>query len=178
MQATSEVLAFALSADDCKAIKLANRFVVRLQEGTAVLECIRRKSPSRDSVFTPDERAREERRTIACYAESTAIRATFVGLYPDGQWQALGLLVRPGDQIRLNARDNQNGYLKHAIIQREALDPQYHPEYHGIHTDECLLSIARPHKNAHPTNPRVIVRDMVMKTDNCPDNSARAIQRT
>lgn len=90
-----------------------------------------------------------------------------------GNWAALALIVKPGDELRFRAIDNQNGYLKAAEIRPERLNPEYHLFYDGIHHDTLYVDVIRYGKN---NTPKVILRDFHLDDVICPDNTARALR--
>ena len=102
----------SLSSDDVQAMKAASRFVVRLEDGRAKLQCIKHDKGRTSGPFSTDPAELE--RTIVC--EAQRVKACFVRMYPDGAWQALARLVRPGDRLIFRANANNNGYLDAAII--------------------------------------------------------------
>jgi len=90
----------------------------------------------------------------------------------------IGLLshvLRAGDEIIFEMRDNSNGYLDAAVIPPENLkNPHVHSEYRGIHNDELLITIKRPLKNGEH---KTIADRVVIQSQQCPDNTARMIKK-
>jgi len=157
-----------LTKEDVQAIKQADRFVVRLDNGTAKLEAIKRIRAKKDGPFSSEET--ELRFTIEGPAHSN-VSATFVCLYPHGQWEALALIVRPGDELKFSARTNGNGYLEAAVIPAGKLEHHY-SGYDKLYHDELTVSVFRSANGRSKT----IIREMILDDSICPDNSARAIR--
>ncbi len=161
-----------LTKDDVKAIKEAQTFIVYLRrdEGTFTLK---KRVSKKNELFTVEEDyARYEMKLeddqITLPRDEN--RATFVSLYADGAWDALKRLVRVGDRLIFRARENGNGYLNAAIIPAGALKEDFHHGgYDRLFVDELSVSIVR--------NGRMIVREMVVESSICPDNTARAFRR-
>ncbi len=94
------------------------------------------------------------------------------GVY--GNFGALRLLVREGDELHFRVSDNKNGYMEAAVIPAENLksfvngeNRSYHPTYYGLHNDTMYVDIIRKGKT--------IIRNMYLQSSTCPDNSARML---
>jgi hypothetical protein len=70
-----------------------------------------------------------------------------------GNWQALCMMIRPDDKVIFHARVNGNRYTEDS----------------ELFVDEFAVNIVRKDK--------VIVRDMVLASTICPDNTARMLQK-
>jgi len=159
-----------LTAEDCAAIRGATTYVVRLEGDTVRLDLTRKeRTPDRKDGYGRTTVERE--RTIGG-AAGTTVRGTFVELYPGGAWQALSLIVRPGDVLRFYAHDdNSNGYLRAAVIPPGAMNEQYHYQgYPRIYLDECCVDVVR--------GTRLVLNRLVLCHQVSPQNSARAVQPT
>lgn len=91
----------------------------------------------------------------------------------NGNWDALRMLLKEGDEVSFHVTDNINGYMKAAVIPAENLnkdkeDSFRHPTYYGLHNDTMYVNIKRKGK--------YILRDFVLVVNQCPDNSARMLQ--
>ena len=162
----------ALTKDDVKAIKEAQTFIVYLRRDEGSLT-LKKKIRKKDLLFTTDEdyaryEMKLENDQITLPRDHN--RATFVSLYADGAYDALKRLIRVGDKLIFRARENGNGYIDAAIIPPGALKEDFHlGGYDALFVDELTVSIVR--------NGRMIVREMVVESTVCPNNSARAFHR-
>ena len=157
-----------LRKDDIKAMKAADRVAIKLSDATGQFTLIKDIRQVNTGVFELEGNSHEARRTLQG-AIGTTTEAWFYISYAKscGQWQALCAIVRPGDQVELRARENNNNYLDAAEIPHGKLG-EYHGRYEKLHHDECLVTIVRKDKR--------IVRDLLLVWSVCPDNTARAIK--
>jgi len=77
-------------------------------------------------------------------------------------WEALGLIIRSGDEVRFYARDNRNGYEKTATAYLG------NEKYEGLHHDQLVASVHR--------NGKKILNSLVLEQSVCPDNGVRPIK--
>ena len=87
-----------------------------------------------------------------------------------GNFAALRMLLKDGDDLFFHARDNSNNYCKAAEIPSDKLNTDgdfHHPDYHGLHDDVMFVDIIR--------NNKTILRDFIVDYSVCPDNSARLL---
>ena len=91
-----------------------------------------------------------------------------------GNFGALRLLLKEGDELSFTVTDNTNDYMKAVVIPAENLNKDKensfpHPTYYGLHNDTMYVNIKRKGK--------YILRDFVLDCRQCPDNSARMLVR-
>lgn len=161
-----------LTKDDVTAIKAATKYSLRIDRQLVRLELskdIRR--PERKDGFTDDRG--ELSRTIEGPAPDFRGKVWFWAPYcrSNGNWQALRLIVRPGDSLRFYADDGYtNDYLRAAEIPAGKLtDSPYHASgYDRLYVDSLHVDVVRKGKT--------IIRGLTLTVSICPQNSARAVQ--
>lgn len=153
-----------LTADDVKAIRKGNDFVVTSDGEIALLSVTRQ--GRLDGVFATTEGRRE----IVCDLNSTQT-GCFVMLYRPGNWQALGAIIRTGDRLLFAMRQNNNQYMDAAVIPAGTLDG-HNGGYSSLHVDELLVTVQRTGANGKE---RTVVHEMVLDTSQTPNNSARPL---
>lgn len=164
---TAEEVTTGLTADDITAIRTASRIVVRFKDQTAQIECTRQIRPK--TVKGYESELTELKREIPIRSRWMG-KAVFMSHFNSGAWQALSLILRPGDELYGRCSENGNGYLDKAVIPAEAWtgdSARYHGYYGSLHHDCCWLSIGRKDKT--------VIHDLLMIDSICPNNSARAI---
>jgi hypothetical protein len=109
---------YQLTADDVKAIKTADDYVVHLKNGKATLRASKRIQPKKGDPFQTHETSAD--RVITCSTSVTTI-ATFVDMYRPGQWRALAALIRPGDSLEFRAENNNSENLTAAGFWNDVL---------------------------------------------------------
>lgn len=160
-----------LTADDVTALRTMDKVVVNIKDDSATIRVIKT-MPARKGYP-----ATESEREILADANSRGTTACFVTLFPRGEWRALALLAHAGDRLIFRVADNQNSYLRAAVVPAANLDsPQYHTDYAGLHHDELYVSIVRDRGTNGSSRPTTILRDLTLASSICPDNSARAIK--
>jgi len=124
--------------------------------------------------FEGDDTARQEFNGFRGMLPEGKSKAYFSDIFYEptrGNFGALGLIIREGDELTFRASDNQNGYLEHARINGSDLkytNGYIHPDYTGIHNDTLTVQVMR--------NGKCVIRGFEIDSRQCPDNSARAIE--
>ena len=150
-----------ITTSDLQAIKGATAYSVSLGP-VSTLECIQKRDRRSRGVFS----AQAEELRYSVTLDAFDGRAHFYAMYPGGTWDALRLILRVGDELTFHARDNSNQYEQRAMAPIGRMDSG---TFDGLHHDELVATIRR--------NGKAIVRDMVLMSSVCPDNSARAIRQ-
>ena len=163
-----------LTKEDVQAMRHATSVVIRIDDGKVRVEMAEKVTAHKRGVMLESE-LRHSVDANGGVSRNAGTRAVFSIGYAalDGNWQALCMLVRPGDDLRFNASDNGNGYLKHAEISPYAWDDEpdakgHHPHYYRLYNDWLTVTIYRQGKP--------ILRDLYLDHTLCPNNSARAIK--
>ena len=99
-----------LTADDVTALRTMDKVVVNIKDDSATIRVIKT-MPARKGYP-----ATESEREILADANSRGTTACFVTLFPRGEWRALALLAHAGDRLIFRVADNQNSYLRAAVV--------------------------------------------------------------
>jgi hypothetical protein len=147
-----------LTADDITALRTAEDFFVLINAraydaGVGVIRCGKTLKAVADGPFAAAERTVSH--DVLVDVHTTTV-ATF-SPSRHGAIHALALLVRVGDRLTLDARNNNNGYCEQA----------------SLFLDECVAALSRTNAKGRETT---ILRRLVLATSICPGNSARAIK--
>ena len=87
-----------------------------------------------------------------------------------GNFAALRMLLKEGDDLFFHPKDNSNNYCKQAEIPGRKLNTDgtfHHPDYYGLHDDVMFVDIIRKGKT--------ILHNFIVDYSVCPDNSARIL---
>lgn len=165
----------------CHGLRNLDRMVVRLKGDIAKVEMIFEETSQKTGKKIESEMEfpltpREDIFTSKSgdtFGSRRETHEAFSHIYNYGSLDAFRVIVREGDEIRFEFRENGNGYIRAATITKENLFSRggggnYCEDYDRIHYDELVVSIKR--------NGKTIVRELPIDHSVCPDNSARMIQ--
>jgi hypothetical protein len=95
----------------------------------------------------------------------------FNSMYIEGSgWDIFRKVLHVGDKLRFHARENNNLYVERATAYHHDDRGVVRETYDGLHNDELCVDIYRREKP--------FLRDVVLESSICPDNSARSINPT
>jgi len=147
-----------LTKTDIDAIKQADSFSITLGSSSA-MRCIKRAAARRSGPFA----AQAEDLAYVIRLDRASVSAHFSVLYPEGAFDALRAILRAGDELTIDARENGNQYCREAAH----ASTRDVPGFSGLYHDECIATVTR--------NGKTVVRQLVLTDSICPANSARAI---
>jgi hypothetical protein len=137
--------------------KKADDYVgVRIEDGKATINLSAKVKAPKGYENTYDNSVRVSFNSFPAYVNGhktgkayfADARYTFVS----DNWDALRMILRVGDKVTFNADENNNQYMRDA----------------GLHNDQLYVSVIR--------NDKQILSRFVIRSSQCPDNSARAIR--
>ena len=159
-----------LTKEDIQAIKKCDRAVLVIDRNKGSIRLIKELKGS--DVFTCNNTAEYEIDGLSGTIHTLGMNgnkathlaaSAYIGFCDYGGWNALRLIVRAGDELKLIARENNNQYVSGVSMGKTDSG-----EFYDLHHDEFLISIYRKGKE--------ILRELELEDSTCPNNSARMLK--